>query len=115
AARHDVVRFDQIEDYATAVRADAGLLSDEGQVTDRDGGLHLWVDMGEWWYQETHGLPLPLGGNVVRRDLGAALMRDIARDLKASIQYGLEHRAEALAHAKRFGRGLDDVRADRFV
>ena len=61
------------------------------------------------------GLPLPLGGNVVRRDLGAALMRDIARDLKASIQYGLEHRAEALAHAKRFGRGLDDVRADRFV
>src|SRR5438132_2853428 len=115
AARHVVVPFDEIEDYVLAGRADAGLLIHEGQLTYGDRGLHLWVDMGEWWYEETHGLPLPLGGNVVRRDLGAALIRDIARDLKASIQYGLEHRAEALAHAKRFGRGLDDVRADRFV
>src|SRR5216110_1065455 len=95
AARHVVVPFDQIEDYVTAGRADAGLLIHEGQLTYGDRGLHLWVDMGEWWYEETHGLPLPLGGNVVRRDLGVALIRDIARDLKASIQYGLRHRAEA--------------------
>src|SRR5256884_155022 len=114
AARHVVVPFDQIEEYVAAGRADAGLLIHEGQLTYADRGLHLWVDLGEWWYDET-GLPLPLVGNVVRRDLGDALIRDIARDLKASIQYGLEHRAEALAHAKRFGRGLDDVRADRFV
>jgi len=115
AARHVVVPFDEIEDYVLAGRADAGLLIHEGQLTYGDRGLHLWVDMGEWWYDETQGLPLPLGGNVVRRDLGVALIRDIARDLKASIQYGLEHRVEALAHAKRFGRGLDDARADRFV
>src|SRR5437763_5290936 len=115
AARHVVVPFDQIEDYVTAGRADAGLLIHEGQLTYGDRGLHLWVDMGEWWYEETHGLPLPLGGNVVRRDLGQALMRDIARDLKASIQYGLAHRSEALAHAKGYSRGLDDARTDRFV
>src|SRR5439155_701026 len=89
------------EDYVTAGRADAGLLIHEGQLTYGDRGLHLWVDMGEWWYEETHGLPLPLGGNVVRRDLGAALMRDIARDLKASIQYGLRHGEEALQQLRR--------------
>src|SRR5947208_16926027 len=115
AVRHVTVPFDEIENYVTAGRAEAGLLIHEGQLTYGDRGLHLWPDMGEWWYEETHGLPLPLGGNVVRRDLGAALIRDIARDLKASIQYGLQHRAAALARAKRFGRGLDDVRADRFV
>src|SRR2546427_6360162 len=98
AARHVVVPFDQIEDYVAAGRADAGLLIHEGQLTYGDRGLHLWVDLGEWWYQETGG-PLPLGGNVVRRDLGAALMHDVARDLRASIQYALGHRREALAHA----------------
>jgi len=114
AARHVVVPFDQIEDHVAAGRADAGLLIHEGQLTFADRGLHLWVDLGEWWRAET-GLPLPLGGNVVRRDLGPALMRDIARDLKASIQYGLAHRAEALAHAKGYSRGLDYARTDRFV
>ena len=114
AARHVVVPFDQIEEYVAAGRADAGLLIHEGQLTYADRGLHLWVDLGEWWHDET-GLPLPLGGNVVRRDLGDALMRDIARDLKASIQYGLAHRAEALAHATAYGRGLDASRIDRFV
>ncbi len=114
AARHVVVPFDEIEDYVEAGRADAGLLIHEGQLTFADRGLHLWVDLGEWWHGET-GLPLPLGGNVVRRDLGAALMRDIARDLKASIEYGLAHRREALEHAKGFSRGLDDARTDRFV
>ena len=114
AARHVVVPFDQIEDYVAAGRADAGLLIHEGQLTYADRGLHLWVDLGEWWRAET-GLPLPLGGNVVRRDLGPDLMGDIARDLKASIQYGLAHRAEALAHATTYGRGLDASRIDRFV
>jgi len=114
AARHVVVPFDQIEDYVADGRAAAGLLIHEGQLTYRDRDLHLWVDLGEWWHDET-GLPLPLGGNVVRRDLGDALMRDIARDLKASIQYGLAHRAEALAHATAYSRGLDAARTDRFV
>ena len=95
-------------------RADAGLLIHEGQLTFADRGLHLWADMGEWWHQET-GLPLPLGGNVVRRDLGDELMRAIARDLKASIEYGLAHRDEALRHAGVFSRGLDVARTDRFV
>src|SRR5947209_1680037 len=106
AARHVVVPFDQIEDYVAAGRADAGLLIHEGQLTYGDRGLHLWVDLGEWWYQETGG-PLPLGGNVVRRDLGAALMHDVARDLRASIQYALGDRREALGHAETFRRGLD--------
>ena len=114
AARHVVVAFDQIEDYVAAGKADAGLLIHEGQLTFADRGLHLWADMGEWWYQQTR-LPLPLGGNVVRRDLGADLMRAIARDLKASIEYGLAHRVEALRHAQGFSRGLDAARTDRFV
>ena len=114
AARHVVVPFDQIEDYVAAGKADAGLLIHEGQLTFADRGLHLWADMGEWWYQQTQ-LPLPLGGNVVRRDLGDELTRAIARDLKASIEYGLAHRAEALAHAQGFSRGLDTARTDEFV
>jgi 1,4-dihydroxy-6-naphthoate synthase len=109
-----VVPFDQIEDYVGAGKADAGLLIHEGQLTYGDRGLHLWADMGEWWHGET-GLPLPLGGNVVRRDLGDELLRAIARDMKASIEYGLAHRAEALRHAQGFSRGLDAVRTDRFV
>jgi 1,4-dihydroxy-6-naphthoate synthase len=113
-ARHVVVPFDQIEDFVAAGNADAGLLIHEGQLTFADRGLHLWADMGEWWYQETH-LPLPLGGNVVRRDLGPDLMQAIARDLKASIEYGLAHRQEALRHAQGFSRGLDPARTDRFV
>ncbi len=109
-----VVPFDHIEEYVAAGRADAGLLIHEGQLTFGDRGLHLWVDMGEWWRRET-GLPLPLGGNVARRDLGPELLRAIAGDLKASIVYGLAHRAEALQHAQRFSRGLDPARTDRFV
>ncbi len=114
AARYEVVAFDQIEDHVTAGRADAGLLIHEGQLTFADRGLHLWADMGEWWHAET-GLPLPLGGNVVRRDLGDALIRGVADDLKASIEYGLAHREEALQHARGFSRGLDAARTDRFV
>jgi 1,4-dihydroxy-6-naphthoate synthase len=112
--RHVVVPFDQIEDYVAAGRADAGLLIHEGQLTFADRGLHLWTDLGEWWHGET-GLPLPLGGNVARRDLGEPLLAAIARDLKGSIEYGLAHRADALAHAQSFSRGLDPASTDRFV
>lgn len=114
AIRHVVVPFDEIEDYVLAGRADAGILIHEGQLTHGDRNLHLWADMGEWWHQEV-GLPLALGGNVVRRDLGPALMGEIARDLKASIEYSLAHRAEALAYAGQFSRGLNAAQTDQFV
>jgi len=114
AARTVVVPFDQIEDYVAAGRADAGLLIHEGQLTFADRGLALWVDLGAWWEDET-GLPLPLGGNVARRDLGDAMLGAVARDLKASIEYGLAHRTEALAHAQSYSRGLDPAETDRFV
>ena len=109
-----VVPFDRIEDYVLEGRADAGVLIHEGQLSYADRGLQLWRDLGEWWGEET-GLPLPLGGNVVRRDLGPDLIAAVARDLLASIRYGLDHRAEALEHARRYSRGLDAERTDRFV
>ena len=93
---------------------DAGLLIHEGQLTYQKHGLHLVVDQGVWW-QERTGLPLPLGGNVIRRDLGMERCREIARILKQSIQYGLEHRDEAVAYALKFGRALDHKLADKFV
>ena len=111
---HVVVPFDEIEEYVAAGRATAGLLIHEGQLTFASHGLHLWSDLGAWWQGETQ-LPLPLGGNVVRRDLGDDLMRSVAGDLKASIEFGLSHRAEALAHAKAYGRGLSDADTDEFV
>ena len=114
AARTIVVPFDQIEEYVAAHPTDAGLLIHEGQLTFADRGLKLWVDLGAWWHGET-GLPLPLGGNVARRDLGEPMLRGIARDLKASIEYGLAHRVEALAYAARYSRGLDPARTDQFV
>src|SRR5207245_3573959 len=95
-----VVPFDQIEDYVAAGRADAGLLIHEGQLTFAARGLHLWADMGEWWHGET-GLPLPLGGNVVRRDLGPELLSAIGGDMRASIVYGLVPRNEMVQIAPR--------------
>ncbi len=106
--------FDQIEDEVIAGNVDLGLLIHEGQLTYADNGLHLIADMGEWWYEET-GLPLPLGGNVVRKDLGDDLTRKISRHLRDSIAYGLDHRAGALDHAMRYARGLDRGKADTFV
>jgi 1,4-dihydroxy-6-naphthoate synthase len=106
--------FDQIEDAVLDGRVDLGLLIHEGQLTYAERGLHLVADMGEWWYQTTD-LPLPLGGNVVRKDLGDELVETISRHLRASIAYGLEHRAKALDHAMRYARGLDHGKADRFV
>jgi 1,4-dihydroxy-6-naphthoate synthase len=109
-----VVPFDQIEDAVLDGAVDLGLLIHEGQLTFQDRGLQLWADMGAWWFGET-GLPLPLGGNVVRRDLGDSVVRQVARDLKASIQYALDHRPAALAHAKQYNRGIGDEKTDRFV
>ena len=109
-----VVPFDQIEDAVHRGDVEVGLLIHEGQLTFADDGLHLWEDLGAWWMRET-GLPLPLGGNVVRRDLGEARMQQIARDLRASIEYGLAHRAPALSHAMQFNRGIGDERTDTFV
>ena len=109
-----VIPFDQIEDAVHRDEVDVGLLIHEGQLTYGDAGLHLWADLGAWWLEDT-GLPLPLGGNAVRRDLGAELTARIARDLRASIVYGLEHREPALAHARQFNRGIGDERTDTFV
>jgi len=109
-----VMPFDRIEEAVHGGDVDVGLLIHEGQLTYADAGLHLWADLGEWWMADT-GLPLPLGGNAVRRDLGPAVIDQIARDLRASIVYGLEHRAPALAHAKQFNRGIGDERTDTFV
>ena len=106
--------FDRIEDAVVDGDVEAGLLIHEGQLTFRDRGLHLVADMGEWWFGET-GLPLPLGGNVVRKDLGEDLIRTISRHLRDSIVYGLAHRAPALQHAMQYARGLDVDRADTFV
>ena len=109
-----VVPFDQVQDAVTRGDADVALVIHEGQLTYGDDGFHLWADMGEWWLGET-GLPLPLGGNVVRRDLGATVVRQVARDLKASVVYALEHRKAALAHAAQFNRGIGEERTDAFV
>jgi 1,4-dihydroxy-6-naphthoate synthase len=109
-----VIPFDQIEEAVLRDEVPVGLLIHEGQLTYADLGLHLWADMGSWWLEDT-GLPLPLGGNVVRRDLGPSVMSQVARDLKASIEYSLAQRASALAHAKQFNRGLTDERTDTFV
>jgi 1,4-dihydroxy-6-naphthoate synthase len=106
--------FDQIEQAVADGTVDAGLLIHEGQLTFGDLGLKLIVDLGEWWFEQT-GLPLPLGGNVIRKDLGQALITKISRHLRASIAYGLEHRVDALDHAMQYARGLDRAKADTFV
>lgn len=109
-----VVPFDQIEDAVVAGQVDVGLLIHEGQLTFADKGLHLIQDLGEWWFDET-GLPLPLGGNVVRKDLGDELTRKVSRHLRDSIAYGLNHRGAALDHSMQYARGLARERADTFV
>ena len=106
--------FEQIPDEVTSSRADAGLLIHEGQLTFSDFGLVKLLDLGEWWLLET-GLPLPLGVNVARRDIGAARLRDLSQVLRDAIRCGLDHREEALDYALQFGRGIDAAVADRFV
>ncbi len=106
--------FDQIIPQVKAGKYDAGLIIHEGQLTFAKSGMHLVLDLGKWWRDVT-GYPLPLGGNAIRRDLGAEVMRAVALALRTSIQYGLEHRDEALAHALQYARGLDKDTAGRFV
>src|SRR5262245_23059390 len=109
-----VVPFDEILDEVKSGAAEAGLLIHEGQLTYESEGLHKVVDLGEWWLLET-GLPLPLGANVARRDLGEARLRDLSEVLGESIAAGLANRREAMQYALRFGRGLDPELGDRFV
>jgi len=111
-----LVPFDRILDVVRDGEAEAGVVIHEGQLTYSDMGLGKVVDLGEWWKGET-GLPLPLGGNGIRRDLDEALKQRLCRLLSASIEYGLDHREEALEYAVRYARGLEDdpVRSDRFV
>ena len=112
--RYVVKPFDEILNVVERGEADAGLIIHEGQLTYGNQGLHLVVDLGKWWMQETD-LPLPLGANAIRKDLGSAAMEEVTALLKQSIQYGLDHREEALAYALQFGRDLDTGKADEFV
>jgi 5,8-dihydroxy-2-naphthoate synthase len=111
----EVLPFDQIQQAVLEDRVDAGLLIHEGQLTYAADGLRKVVDLGEWWFERTGGLPLPLGGNVIRRDLGASTTRTVSRILHDSIAHALAHRAEAVEYAQQFGRGLDATETDRFV
>lgn len=111
---YEVLPFDEILGAVEAGRFDAGLIIHEGQLTYQNQGLKLIADMGQWWFEET-GLPLPLGGNVIRKDLGAPAMSQINRLLKESIQYGLEHRDAALDYALGYARDMGKDLADRFV
>ncbi len=111
---YEVHPFDEILNVVAEGKADAGLIIHEGQLTYQNQGLSLIVDLGKWWYAET-GLPLPLGGNAIRRDLGPQGMRDVTDLLRQSIRYGLDHRQEALLHAEKYGRDLDHQRTDTFV
>ena len=110
-----VVPFDQIQKAVLDGNAEAGLLIHEGQLTYEEEGLRKIVDLGEWWAERTGGLPLPLGGNIIRRDLGPDMIRKVSKMLHDSIAYALSHRKEAVEYALQFGRGLDRARTDRFV
>ena len=109
-----VVPFDQILDEVVAGRAEAGLIIHEGQLTYGGSGLHKILDLGEWWQRETD-LPLPLGANAVRRDLGDELMKRLTRLVRETVRYSLDHREDALAYAMSFARGMEQGIADRFV
>jgi len=110
----DVVPFDEIIPAVEAGKYDAGLIIHEGQLTFQNQGLHLVTDLGVWWQDKT-GLPLPLGGNVVRRDLGTETMREVSQLIRESIRYGLAHRREALDYALKYARDMDVNLADKFV
>src|SRR5437762_365801 len=112
--RTQVVPFDQIIPQVLEGRFEAGLIIHEGQLTYAKSGLHRVLDMGKWWREQT-GLPLPLGGNAIKRELGQELMLEIGNALKESIQYALDHRDEALQYAMQFARDLDKHLANRFV
>jgi 1,4-dihydroxy-6-naphthoate synthase len=111
---YQVVPFDKIIDAVQSGECDAGLLIHEGQLFYERIGLHKVVDLGEWWHERT-GLPLPMGGNVIKRDLGPATMKEVSRLLRESIQYSLDNREDALQYAMQFARDMDVELADRFV
>ncbi len=112
---YDVMPFDQIQHAVADGRVDAGLLIHEGQLTYAGEGLHKIVDLGEWWFERTGGLPLPLGGNVIRRDLGLDTMRAVSTMLHDSIAHALNNRKAAVEYAEQFGRGLNRSDIDKFV
>ncbi|HJT66108.1 MAG TPA: MqnA/MqnD/SBP family protein [Pyrinomonadaceae bacterium] len=111
---YQVVPFDKIIDAVQKGECDAGLLIHEGQLFYESKGLHKVLDLGEWWHSR-HGLPLPMGGNVIRRDLGEPLIKEISRLLRESINYSLTHREDALQYAMQFARDMEQDLADRFV
>src|SRR5262245_38076604 len=111
---YEVVPFDKIIDAVQSGKCDAGLLIHEGQLFYESKGLHKVLDLGEWWYSR-HSLPLPMGGNVIRRDLGETLIKEVSRLLRASINYSLTHREDALQYALQFARDMEPDLADRFV
>ncbi|MEK6397871.1 MAG: MqnA/MqnD/SBP family protein [Terriglobus sp.] len=113
--QYEVVPFDQIIPRVVSGEFEAGLIIHEGQLTYGDNGLHKILDMGIWWREETGGLPLPLGGNAIRRSLGAESMRIATQALRDSIQHALDHRPQALEYAMQFARDLDPNLANKFV
>jgi 1,4-dihydroxy-6-naphthoate synthase len=112
---YEVIPFDQIQQAVVDGKVEAGLLIHEGQLTYQQDGLKKIVDLGEWWSVRTGGLPLPLGGNVIRRDLGPQVIKTVSKMLHDSIKYALDHRADAIKYAQQFGRGLDQKETDKFV
>lgn len=112
--RYEVVPFDQIIEAVQSGDCDAGLLIHEGQLFYEAMGLHKILDLGEWWHQET-GLPLPMGGNAIRRNLGPEIIKQVSHSLRESIRYALDHREDALQYAMQFARDMDPELADRFV
>ena len=111
---HVVIPFDEIIDEVKSGRVDAGLLIHEGQLFYNQMGLDKVLDLGEWWHEKT-GLPLPMGGNVIRRDLGKEMMEKVSKHLHASIVYSMDNREDALAYAMQFARDMEPALADRFV
>ena len=107
--------FDQIQQAILEGKVDAGLIIHEGQLTYQDEGFTLCEDLGAWWARETNGLPLPLGGNVVRRDLGDKTISDVTETLRESVRYALEHRQAGVRHALPLSRGMDEKRTDKFI
>lgn len=113
--KYEVVPFDEIIEAVTEGRCEAGLLIHEGQLFYHNVGLHKVLDLGEWWHEHTGGLPLPMGGNVIRRDLGKETITEVSSLLEESIRYSLDNREDALQYAMQFARDMDPALADRFV
>jgi 1,4-dihydroxy-6-naphthoate synthase len=113
--KYEVVPFDQIIQAVVDRKCDAGLLIHEGQLFYETHGLHKVIDLGEWWHEHTNGLPLPMGGNAIRRDLGDETIHEVSELLRESIRYSLDNREDALQYALQFARDMDPGLADRFV